>query len=601
MYEAELSKPIGRIESVPADIRERFAESYNRVESRTLLPWGEHCTECNWPTCYTSCELYTPRQDGACRLFAHGMVRISVPVTFNGYLLEIRFKRWGKLWASGHLRLLPVSDATAKERSNIRVGGAVRRLPMPPSIKARALRKFAFLRRRAAERPDPDGARPDWFLFECYNPNDRTIDVTLTIRPHGGELTMAYLRKISLPPGFTRDKAPFGEVARCVDTEQQIEVEIVPNEADDTVLYFGALDFVKDLSASPGERVGQRSRTWKCIVWDLDNTLWDGILIEDGIDKLRIRQRVVDIIKETDRRGILHSVASKNNHEDAMRVLSRYGLDRYFLHPQINWDPKSRSLARIVRLLNIGADSVAFVDDQPFEREEVRAAMPQVAVIDAADCGNLPDRSECQVPVTEDSRKRRLMYQQQEKRASAAETYEGDYKQFLKDCDIRLQISPLSADNLERVYELAQRTNQMNFSGNRYPREQLQEIIQTADHNTYVMSCADRFGRYGIVGFALVDTREPRLLDLMFSCRIQNKRVEHAFLSFLLSQFVGEQARDFYANYRPTPKNAPSGRVFDEMGFEQIEDKDGVRSLAFRRARPIPADGIIAITTAEAH
>jgi FkbH-like protein len=199
------------------------------------------------------------------------------------------------------------------------------------------------------------------------------------------------------------------------------------------------------------------------------------------------------------------------------------------------------------------------------------------------------------VPVTEESRQRRLMYREEEQRERVLETFQGDYATFLRECQIELHMGPLGPENLERVYELAQRTNQMNFSGARYPRTQLQEIQQSSAHDTYVIRCRDRFGSYGIVGFAVVDNREPRLLDLMFSCRIQGKRVEHTFLAHVIERFSGPDRRDFFANYRKTSKNAAHGRVFEEMGFEEIEAQDGVLSLVFRKDQPIPREAIIRI------
>ena len=120
----------------------------------------------------------------------------------------------------------------------------------------------------------------------------------------------------------------------------------------------------------------------------------------------------------------------------------------------------------------------------------------------------------------------------------------------------------------------------------------LKEIMESDFLETYVISAQDRFGKYGTVGFAVVDKREPRLLDLMFSCRIQSKRVEHAVLCFMLERF---DHRDFHANYLKTQKNAPGGKVFDEVGFECGEEKDGLRSLVFKSGQKIPHDGIITI------
>jgi FkbH-like protein len=600
MYESEVNRSFEPLGTLPSDVRKQFAESKEQIQARTILPWGEHCTECNWPACYTTCELYSARQDGACRLFVAGMVRINHKGAPSGYLLKIQFKRWGKLWTVGTLKLLPMAEAANKERRNIFIGGLARSIPLWSSIKARVLRKVSYLRRRSAEKALPSADVPDYFLFECYNPNDRTIAVTFTIRLRGANTPRYYQRMISVPPGFVRDRMPFADIAKRIDTTQPFEVEVVPNDCENTVLYFGLLDFVKEQSVvRPKASEPRHSRKWKCIVWDLDNTLWEGILMEDGPEKIRIRQEVIDVIKETDRRGILHSIASKNSHDDAMKVLRMCGIDEYFLHPQINWQPKSESITRIVQLLNIGSDAVAFVDDQPFEREEVKAALPEIALIDATDSGAILGRAECQVPITEESKQRRLMYRQQQERNIILESCQGDYMGFLKKCEMQLSIAPLKSDNLERVYELAQRTNQMNFSGNRYPRAELTELLQSRAYETYVMKCTDRFGSYGIVGFALVDLHEPRLLDLMFSCRIQSKRVEHAFLGFLLKRFVGNRSKQFFANYRKTAKNAPSGKVFEEMGFEVVQEKEGVLSLVFKKEGTIPDDRIIHITDKE--
>jgi predicted enzyme involved in methoxymalonyl-ACP biosynthesis len=140
----------------------------------------------------------------------------------------------------------------------------------------------------------------------------------------------------------------------------------------------------------------------------------------------------------------------------------------------------------------------------------------------------------------------------------------------------------------------------MNFSGNRYDRGLLRQLLSSPHHDTYVLSCEDRFGSYGVVGFAVVDRREPRLTDLMFSCRIQSKRVEHAFLASLIRQYLGESGKDFFANYRKTPRNAPSGKVFEDLAMEEVETRDGVSSLRFRKDRELPDDGVIDVVVQDA-
>lgn len=597
MYETEVNKAIESIETLPVDIRMRFVEFRDRIAARTILPWGEHCTECVWPTCYTTCELYLRRQDGACRQFVDGVVRIDNKEGLSPYLQKIRFKKWAKLWTVGNLDLQPLSMSARREQFNIAIGAIGQALPLPSSIKPRVLGKIGYLRRRSAESGKVTEERPDYFLLECFNPNTRKITLTFSVKPRAQSGGRPFQALINVPPGYIREKVSFADIFRSIEWSQPFEVEIVPNDCADTTLYFGLMDFVKEKGARQESIPQSAANKIKCIVWDLDNTLWDGILIEDGPARIRVRQAVLEVMKQLDQRGILHSIASKNETEDALEVLRLCGVVDYFLHPQITWRPKSQSIARIAQLLNVGADTIAFVDDQAFEREEVKAALPQVVVIDAADVLTIPDRPDCCVPVTEESKTRRLMYREQVERTKMLEAYGGDYTQFLRDCAMEIHIASLDEANLKRVYELAQRTNQLNFSGNRYPEDQLREIMGSDSLESYVIACSDRFGAYGIVGFAVVDLRIPRLLDLMFSCRIQGKRAEHAVLSFLLKRFVAGKNQDLYANYRRTPKNAASGRVFDEVGFEHVSEKAGVTSLVFRCGRTIPDDHIIRLTT----
>jgi FkbH-like protein len=265
------------------------------------------------------------------------------------------------------------------------------------------------------------------------------------------------------------------------------------------------------------------------------------------------------------------------------------------LFPQISWNPKSESIASIIRQFNIGADTVLFVDDSPFELEQVRAVLPQVRVLKAEEYTNLLSKSEVDVPASEESAKRRKLYQVENTRQVAKESFGDDYKAFLRHCDIRVTLSAMTKDNLERVHELTQRTNQMNFSGNRYDRNRLAEILQSDHLDTYVIKCEDKFGTYGVVGFAIVDRQESRLTDLMFSCRIQAKRVEHAFLSYVIDKYTSPERLSFFANYKKTSRNEPSGKVFADMGFHESEVLDGVTRLTIARNAVLSDDHIIRV------
>jgi FkbH-like protein len=405
------------------------------------------------------------------------------------------------------------------------------------------------------------------------------------------EVRIPFQKLFDITPGFRRIRVPMDEIRRVFDVRVPFTIDLIPNDVEDgTTLYFGLMEFVQEV-----EQAVEKTKKIKCVIWDLDNTLWDGVLVEDGPEKLKLRQEIAQTIRTLDDRGILHSIASKNNRDEAIKVLKQFQIDEYFLCPQISWQPKSESIRTIVQQLNIGVDSLLFVDDSQFELEQVRAACPGIRVLDALQYRTLSEMKECQVPVTAESKERRKMYQVEAKRQDMAAEFKTDYLAFLRDCQIQLSIRPMTAENIERVHELTQRTNQMNFSGNRYDRDVLKTVLATSHLDTYVLSCEDRFGSYGVVGFSIVDRREPRMTDLMFSCRVQSKRVEHAFLAYIMKTYIKESDKDFWANYRKTPRNAPSGKVFSDLGMEEVSTAGGVTSLVFPKDREVPEDGLIRI------
>jgi FkbH-like protein len=596
MYETEVNDTVATSHEIPREILTRFSESRAAVAARTVIPWSEHCTECVWPTCYTTCDLYQPRMDGRCRRFVEGMVRIDHASCLSGYLLKITFRRWAKLWAVANLQTRPLPAADRAEREDQTLGAWIRAVPHARLRRFASLKRYS-MKKRSMHRPEQT-LRPHYLLVECYNPNENSVVMTVAVRRDGNP--MQFQAALAMTPGFNRHRIPVGEIERMVDLSEHFFIELTPNDIPEGLtLYFGGLDFVVDRSfAGEASRLRPdtaRQQLCKCLVWDLDNTLWDGVLVEDGASRLRLKPGVRELLKSLDERGILLSIASKNNREEAIAALRGFGLEEYFLYPQISWNPKSEALRKIASSLNIGLDSLRFVDDSAFEREEVASGCPEVTVIDATEYLRIPERPDFQAAVTAESRTRRLMYRDQEQREEAQRDFGGDYLAFLRDCGIRLTVRPMSEENLERVHELTQRTNQMNFSGNRYSRAQIAGFLRMDDMDTYVLDCADRFGSYGTVGFCLVDRAESRMRDLMFSCRIQGKRVEHSFVSYLILRYRQAGSREFRADYRRTSRNAGPGKVFDDLGFVNSGEHDGITSLLFPTAAEIRDDGIVAI------
>ncbi len=348
MYETEANRKIESSEQIPVEVIARFGEIKRTVLERTVLPWSEHCTECVWPSCYSSCDLYSAREDGKCRRFVEGIVRVNCAGALNSYVLKVTFKRWGKLWTPGNIRLRSVQEASRVERRDYRIGTTLFQLPIPSPIKRVVTGKRYSLKKKLTYRGDAGETLPSSFLLECYNPGKEPVRLSLGIRSIDDKARIPFQKLIEVGPGFHRVRVPYAEIAGFVDLRTPFNVELIPNhDTGEVTLFFGLIDFVRE-NLRPQIRTEAKTKDApkkvKCVVWDLDNTLWDGILVEDGFEKLTLKPHIEGVIEQLDQRGILQSIASKNNHEDALAVLKRAGIDEFFLAPQISWLPKSEGI-----------------------------------------------------------------------------------------------------------------------------------------------------------------------------------------------------------------------------------------------------------------
>ena len=323
-----------------------------------------------------------------------------------------------------------------------------------------------------------------------------------------------------------------------------------------------------------------KPRVIKVLAWDLDNTLWQGTLLEG--DDVQLQPGVLELLKELDRRGILHSVASKNDHDAAWAKLEELGVAEYFLYPQINWSSKAANLKKIAESINIGLDAVAFIDDQPFEREEVAHSAPEVLVYDVAELPGLIERPELMPRfLTDESALRRKMYQADVARNQAEAGFEGPSEEFLASLDMTFTLSPCREEDLKRAEELTVRTNQLNTTGYTYSYEELDALRRSDDHLLLVASLTDKYGTYGKIGLALVEkgTEAWRLKLLLMSCRVMSRGVGTILLNHLLSLAKQAGAR-FLAEFKNNGRNRMMLVTFTFGGFKEIEEReDGLKIL----------------------
>ncbi len=333
------------------------------------------------------------------------------------------------------------------------------------------------------------------------------------------------------------------------------------------------------------------------LAWDLDKTLWNGTLLEDGNDKLSLKPGIIPVIQELDRRGIVNSIVSKNDPENVLPILKRCGIEEYFVFPKINWQPKSQSVLELITAFNVGADTVAVIDDSEFERSEIQSRCPQVRVFSDDQYQNILQFPAFRPPLSEESSRRRGFYRTEEDRVAQQQAFAGDYFQFLKHCDMTIQVSRVSKGDLNRVHELVQRTNQLNFSGNRYSRGDLETVFVQPGMLPLSIVCTDRFGDYGLVGFCLFDSTNSTVTDMMYSCRVQAKQVEHAFLIQLMQMLKTQGARELRARYTKTSKNVQAAKVFSDLGYElvEVDETTGKHVFSFDLGREIPQQDIISL------
>ena len=380
---------------------------------------------------------------------------------------------------------------------------------------------------------------------------------------------------------------------QILDLERAVAKIGIDKAFDARFMHMAKTDWTDALLAEVGKEcvrhvVAASGRARKCLVLDLDNTLWGGVLGEDGADGIHVApgdaqgeafhafQRRIRALK---RRGILLALCSKN---DPALVEQAFGQ-----HPDmplqlcdfsaraIGWEPKSAGLASIAAQLNIGVDSLVFMDDNPAEIAEVCAALPDVESVllprDPADyvatLDNLPSFEKSRLGAEDAARSR--LYAEAATRAAAIAISSGP-GDYLADLDMTVTIWRATSADTSRVHQLLAKTNQFNVTTKRYSVAEVQQFIDAPDCRLTVCSLRDRFGDFGTIGLCLALREDDvlRIDSFVMSCRALGRGVEAAFLGELKQHASGEtDGRAITARFVPTERNAPAAHFFDEAGF----------------------------------
>ncbi len=278
----------------------------------------------------------------------------------------------------------------------------------------------------------------------------------------------------------------------------------------------------------------------KIVFWDLDETLWKGTLAEG--DEVSIVSERIDIIRELNQRGIVNSICSKNDYEKAKERLKSFGLWDLFVFSSIAFKPKGKMIETTLDKMHLRAENALFIDDLQTNLNEVEYYNKGISTILADECASLLE-NEYMKGKDDKSLSRLRQYQQLEKKEQAREKMSGDNEEFLRSCHIVLSLIPCTDDNFERLYELSERTNQLNYTKNRMSKDEFRDLLSQEDVETRLCRVVDDFGDYGIAGF--YSLKKDELIHFVFSCRVMNMGIEKALYRYLSCpklKVVGEVA-----------------------------------------------------------
>jgi FkbH-like protein len=342
-----------------------------------------------------------------------------------------------------------------------------------------------------------------------------------------------------------------------------------------------AKEYVKFIRALKGKNK-------KCLVLDCDNTLWGGIIGEDGINHIKIGlthpgsafREFQQVILNLYSKGVLLAICSKNNENDVLEVLEKHPdmvlRSKHFAAMRINWKGKAENLQDIARELNIGLDSLVFVDDSAFEINMVRQMVPEVSTIELPRDPSLfkDTLSACglfdTLSISDEDRRRNEMYRSEYERNRAKSTLMAagidDYYRYL---EMKVKINKVDDFTIPRVSQLTQRTNQFNLTTRRYTEVQIKALAESADSEVLYLQLEDRFGDSGIVGTAILKYhgKEMSIDSFLLSCRVIGRGVEDVLLKVCMDRALKRGYKTMNATYVPTNKNSQVATFYTDHNF----------------------------------
>lgn len=347
-----------------------------------------------------------------------------------------------------------------------------------------------------------------------------------------------------------------------------------------------------------------KGRARKCLVLDCDNVLWGGIVGEDGLSGIRIGHQYPGLayrdfqaeVLNLYNRGVILAICSRNNEEDVIEVLRDHPdmllREEHFAAMRVNWGDKAQNIVELAAELNIGLDSMVFVDDSDYEVARVREALPEVSVLHLPPQSALSARDRLAacglfdtLTFSDEDRRRGRMYRAEAARSRLRGNVQ-DLGAYLASLDLVVAFRVADAMSIPRIAQLTQKTNQFNLTTRRYGESDIEHFAKDAAFDVFYVTVTDRFGDYGIVGVVIIRYADgtAEIDTLLLSCRVLGRGVEDAILYACVKAARARGAHTILGRYLPTRKNAQVAEFFPNHGFAA----DGPGSWVLADGEPIP-------------
>ena len=346
----------------------------------------------------------------------------------------------------------------------------------------------------------------------------------------------------------------------------------------------------------------------KAIIFDCDNTLWKGVIGEDGMEGIDMSptsksgkfyhfvQRIAVFLSK---RGVIVGLCSKNNEQDVLDILRNHKdmilKEEHIVIKKVNWVDKASNLRAIASELNIGIDSLVFVDDSYFEINLIKEQVPEITTIQVpTSISDYPDLvlknvyTYFNLVINSDDTKRTEIYKQQFERENS-KTFFSSIEDYLASLEIELKVVKNDKTHMPRIAQLTQKTNQFNLTTYRYTESQVDHFMVDNKHDVYAMFVKDKFGDNGLTGVCIAkdDENDPKtvILDtLLMSCRIIGRNIEFVYVSHIIKDLANKGYQTLTADYIPTKKNNQVEDFYDKVGLNLIENIDGTKHYSLNIA-----------------